>query len=193
MDDLKATPHHLELYKLQKDLLDDFEKRRGEGYCKDVVFVRRASSRTKPDIFTKRESYSFLQYLRIVMHWAKKSSGLSRPHIELLLYLQPLGIFQKGDFSFFAKVIQVYQHRLFQTFIDEGLIKKWRSAKSNKRQSALYCLTPKADTLCTRIHKMCIGEEQIPESANNPFNKSQRPIDKYYMDIIKKMNEKNKK
>ena len=193
MDDLKATPDHLKNYQLQKELLEDYDRRRGEGYFKDVVFVRRGSTRSKPDIFTKRESFSFLQYLRIVMHWAKRNSGLTRPHIELLLYLHPLGIFTKNDFAFFCRVIQVYQIKLFKTFLAEGWIKEWRSAKPNKKQSALYCLTPKGETLCTRIHKMCLGEEPIPEGESNNISQSSRPIDKYYMDIIKKMNKKNNK
>lgn len=188
MSDLKATPDHLRLYQLQKELKEDYDRRRGEGYFKDVVFVRRGSTRRKPDIFTKRETYSFLQYLRIVMHWAKRNSDLTRPQIELLLYLQPLGIFHKGDFAFFCRVIQIYQHKLFKKFLAEGWLKEWRAAKPSKNQTALYCLTQKAETLCTRIHKMLIGEEPIPEGTNNAITRSEKPIDKYYMDIIKKMN-----
>jgi predicted transcriptional regulator len=183
-----STLTHLEQFKLEQELKEMYDKRRGEGYFEDVVYVRRGSTRTKPDIFTKRESYSFLQYIRVIFHWAKKNTGLPRPHIELLLYLQPLGIFKKKDFSFFCRLVQVYQIKLFTKLVEQGWIEEWRPTKKHKGQAALYKLTSKADHLCTRIHKMCIGEEKIPESKSNALATSDKPIDRYYMNVIKQMN-----
>ena len=179
--------NHLERFKLEQELKEQFDKRRGNGYFADVVFIRRGSSRKKPDIFTKRETFSFLQYLRPVLHWAKISSGLSRPRVELLLYLQPLGIFKKGDFTFFCSIVQIYQTSLFKMFLAEGWVQEWRPAKHGKKQAALYKLTPKADKLCTRIHKMCLGEEKIPEDAPG-MGGSEKVIDRYYLDVIKHIN-----
>lgn len=187
----KDRMNHLEKFKLEQELKEMFDKRRGDGYFADVIFVRRGSTKRKPDVFTKRETYSFLQYLRVVMHWAKANSGLNRPQLELLLYLHPLGPFKKGDFNFFCRLVQVYQHKLFNKFMKEGWIHEWRPAKPMKGQSALYTLTAKSEKLCNRIHKMCIGEEKIPESDANAITTSDKAIDRYYLDVIKKMNKKN--
>lgn len=190
---MSDLPRNLEQFKAEQELREYYDKRRGEGFYQDVVYVRRGSTRKKPDIYFQRETFSFLQYLRVVMHWAKRNSDLTRPQIELLLYLHPIGIFKKQDFTFFCRVVQMNHNGLFAMLVEEGWIEQWRPAKYSKKQAALYTLTQKAIKLCNRIHKMCLGEEKVPEGTANKMTSSERPIDKYYMNVIKKMNEKNSK
>lgn len=132
--------------------------------------------------------YDFLQYIRPVFRWATENSGLSRPHVELLLYLYPKGVFARKDFYDFHKLLGMYQIKTFQMMMDEGFIVMWRPKKNG--QKPLYILTNKAKQLCDKMHKFLTGEKKMP--VNNRVNILAKDtgvrINTYYMDIIKKMN-----
>lgn len=152
-----------------------------------VYNYTKTRKKPKPRYRSKRD-YDFLQYIRIVFKWATENYDLTRPELELLLYLYPMGTFTKYEFFQFTKTVSMYQNRLLDKFIDNGYIHIWRTKKGN--ESRLYALTNKAKTLCSRMHKFCTGEINMPESPrfNNLAKNDDKRINGYYMDIIKKMN-----
>ena len=78
--------------------------------------------------------------------------------------------------------------------INEGWIVLWRPRKNN--ETALYALTNKAKTMCSKMHKFCTGELEIPESTVNALRKNDKSkprIYDYYMDAIIKMNKNRRK
>lgn len=132
--------------------------------------------------------YDFLQYTRIVFKWATENYNLRRPEIEMLLYLYPKGTFTQTEFTTFHKTIGMYQQKAFREIIAEGWILMWRPRRGH--QSALYCLSDKAKRMCSRMHRICTGEEEIPTNprANALASNNDKRINGYYLDIIKKMN-----
>ena len=142
--------------------------------------------------YRSTRDYDFLTYIRVVFKWATENTGLSRPHIELLLYLYPRGTFTKSDFFEYHKLIGIYQIKTFKSMIDEGWIYMWRPRKNN--ESALYALTNKAKTICSKMHQFCVGDKDIPTTKiSNKVAASSERVDGYYMDFIKKMNKERDK
>lgn len=185
----------LEKFQFEKDLIAKYNERRvndTEGdefqYFTDVVFIRKGRQLKKPDTFTKIQTLSFLQYLRPVMHWASKNTGLSNAEVELLLYMDPLGIFKQRDFNVLARTVNVQTNKLFARMRDEGWLNQWRAAKPSQKQAALWQLSSKSTHLVSRIYRMLLGQETIPDSSANVVKTSGKPIDEYWMHLARKMN-----
>jgi len=156
---------------------------------KKNIYIQTKTRRKKPKPrHRSSRDYDFLQYIRPVFKWATENSGLTRPQVELLLYLYPKGVFPKSDFFNYHKILGMYQSKTFDMFMKEGFINVWRPKK--KSQKALYCLTNKAKQICDKMHKFLTGEKEIPiNSRNNVLAQDGGArINGYYMNIIKKMN-----
>lgn len=161
-----------------------------EKNYREVVYTRVGKVKKPTKTFHQRLQYDFLQYIRIIFKWACDNHEISRPHLELILCMYPVGIFRKDDFRMYARTIDMQPDRLFNKLIDDGWLKLWRPAKRN--QAALYSLTTRGKILCGKVHKMCLGESKIPESKYvNTLGSSEKNIDKYYMEVIKQMNKRN--
>jgi len=155
----------------------------------EVIFKRVGRVKKPTKTFHQNLSYDFLQYIRIIFKWACSNYEISRPHLELLLGIYPLGVFKKAEFEIFCRTIDMNSKRLFTTMVEDGWIKLWRPYK--RGQSALYCLTTKGKVMCGKIHKMCLGESKIPEyKYGNALMTSGKAVDKFYMEAIKKMNQR---
>lgn len=134
--------------------------------------------------------YDFLKYIRVVMKWAVENSTLTRPQIELILYLYGMGTFSKKQFQEYHKTVGMYEQKTLDHLTEEGWIILWRPANKKKKEHALYTISHSGKLFCTRVHKICCGLEEIttdPKYNKLASNKDKR-INSYYMDIIKKMN-----
>lgn len=156
-----------------------------DGY-EEVIYERVGDVQLPSKTFHQKLQYDFLQYVRIAFKWACETHSISRPHLELLLYIYPIGLFKRTDIEVFTKTIDMKYTRVFRTLEDDGWITLWRQKKG--KQAALYTLSTKARILCGKLHKICTGESEIPESKYNPLVNSEKVIDKYYLNVIKKMN-----
>lgn len=175
----------------QADKAEKFAARRNPnaGTTSRVVISCNVKQRRRPVEYRQNIQYDFLQYIRIVYKWATANHNVTRGELELMLYLNPIGLFGKNDFAFFYRTVSLYQKKGLQNMIDKGWIVQWRENK--KRERALYTLSTKGKTLCSRVHKMCVGEEPIPESNNNALVTDKKTaINKFYMDVVKNMNKK---
>lgn len=139
--------------------------------------------------YRSRVEYDFLKYIRVVFKWATdNNSDLSRPQIELLLYLYGLGAFSRKQFNDYHKLVGMYGIKTLKKFEDEGWIKLWRRKKG--REHALYTLTQKAKIMCNKMHRFACGVEEMPSNpvSNKIARKDAPRINNYYLDIIKRMN-----
>ena len=165
---------------------EGIKKKIGRPKTKTMYVSNKTRKKPVPRMRSERD-YDFLQYIRIVFKWATSTTGLSRPEIEMLLYLYPKGAFTRGDFLTYHKTISMYQTKSLNKMIDEGWIYLWRPYKKNQR--ALFALTNKAKVICSKMHQFCTGDKSIPvKTRTNKLLKSDVRIDGYYMDIIMKMN-----
>jgi hypothetical protein len=149
--------------------------------------TRTKHSKPKPRHRSTRD-YDFLQYIRPVFKWATENSGLTRPQVELMLYLYPKGVFKKSDFFEYHKILGMYQSKTFDMFVKDGFINVWRPKKQG--HPALFSLTNKAKQICDKMHKFLTGEKEVPVNSRNNVlaQEGGARINGYYMNVIKKMN-----
>lgn len=164
-------------------------ERRLEEVKKGHHLNSKLSTKTPSPRYRSRVEYDFLKYIRVVFKWAVDNHPeLSKPEIELLLYLYGVGAFSKKQFNDYHKLMGLYSIKTLKKFEEGGWIKLWRARKG--REHALYTLTHKAKMMCSKMHKFSCGEEEIPDNpvSNKMMRKDAPRINGYYMDIIKRMN-----
>lgn len=148
-------------------------------------------TRNKKPIIRSHRDYDFLKNIRLVYRWALTNNDLSRGELELLLFLYPEGAFSKRRFGEVHKIISIYQQKTFDKYLEEGWIVLWRAQKG--RVNALYTLSSKAKNLCSRMHKILLGEIEISENPKyNILAKGSEAtgvkMDDYFFNAIKEMN-----
>lgn len=150
----------------------------------------------KPRHRTTRQ-YDFLQYSRLVFKWAVENYDLNRNQIDLLLYLYPKAVFTKSEFMHFHRTMGIWESKTLNMLIDKGFIRIWRKKKGKDRQ--LYELTDKGRRLCSRMHRMCTGEEEIPMTAatnkmvKNKDHDNTPRINQYWLKMMERSNREIRK
>ena len=141
--------------------------------------------------YRSRVEYDFLKYVRLVFKWAQENYGLTRPRLELMLFLYGTGAFSKKQFSDYHKTVGMYGDKNLDALIEEGWVSVWRPANPKERIHKLYTLSQKAKLMCNKMHKYSCGVEEIPLTPERNIlvqNKEEKRINGYYLDAIKRMN-----
>jgi len=167
-------------------------RRNIRGHKTEVIIRSTGRKKKLPKTYQGEVAYDFLANYRIIFKWATVTHNLRKSDLELMLYLLPVKLFKKSDFSIFHQILGIYHGITFKRLMDEGWLTVWRPRKGN--ESALYTLSPKAKRLCSEIHRMCVGELKIPENikSNKLADSKEKVIHKFYMNAIKNMNKKAK-
>lgn len=169
----------------------EIRREKAEGTFTPIVTVVRTK---KPPVrrYTYVE-YDFLKYIRIVFKWAQSNyPELKKADLEMLLYLYPNGAFTQTKFHIYHKTMGLYAVSKFKKLMSEGWIKLWRPRKNN--EAALYVLSMKAKSLCTKMHKLCCGAQPMAKDRINnkiirdALDKNKPKVNNYYLDMMKKMN-----
>ena len=143
------------------------------------------SSRYEPQI-------NYLANLRIVFKWAMENNDLNRADIELLIYLNSIGIFTVQDFKD-GTLTYVWDNDRFYRLQREDWLKKIHDGISRIGEHNKYCLTTKAKHLLARMDKYLQGIEPIPESTKrNKIMRGASYSDRAYRDAIKMLNKKKR-
>lgn len=191
----KRKSNLLEQLRKDQEEVEEFnrlERRRRAGSFTQVIYTQDKKKNLRPvERYRSQAPYTFLQYIRIINKWAEEFSGLDMSRIELILYLYPIGVFNREEFLLMKKVIDINKRNILKELIDSGWIKIWRKRNSRQKQRALYSLSAKGIDLCSRMHKMCLGDIPIPETFRNPLTSKKSAKNKYYMEVIKSMNKQN--
>lgn len=172
------------------DAIERKKKARERKKKRTIKVVSKTRRKPKPQHTSVRD-YDFLQYIRIVMRWAlDNNETLTKGKLEMLLYLYPKGAFSFTQFYKFHKTISLYQRKTLDELIKDGWVYLWRPKSGS--EVALYALTNKAKTLCDKMHKYCVGDEELPiEPENNTIFKSGgKRINNYFGDMIIDMNKR---
>lgn len=172
----------------KKGVATKLENRKGGKYA--TIYVDKKPKTRK----TSRVDYDFLKYIRLVFRWALENNPeLKRNDIEMLLYLYPLGAFSMSQFQAFHRTMGLYAIKTLSKFMEAGYIEVWRERRGKEKK--LYHLTQKAKVMCAKMHKFSCGDAEIPMNpVNNEMLKKDKPrINKYYIEMIKKMNKESHK
>lgn len=156
----------------------------------DVPFNKRVTNEVIPNIRISRQ-YDFLKYIRIVMKWATTNYEITRPHLELILYLYGEGLFTRYEYNDAHKIIGMKDSYTFKKFVDDGWITIFKEKTTTSPR--LYTVTAKGKKMCSRMHKILVNEENIPESVRyNKLASEEGSTNYYYMKAIAKMNKRRK-
>ncbi len=123
----------------------------------------------------------YLKYWRVIRYWVKAIHGLSQNDIDVLLFLNSEGRFQKVDFERFAKLLPWSTYR-FHNLLRDGWIELYGKRYGKNR----YQLSMKAERAAFELE----GQEISVTTRKNPmFKKSVSYTDKVYRDMIIEMND----
>jgi len=130
----------------------------------------------------------FLKYYRLVSRWACKTHDLKVADLELLFYLDPIRYFTRKDFED-GTLYYSWDKARFYRLMNEDWIVKIYTGNTRQGEHNKYAVSSKGKRLITRIYKILIGEEDLPESEKrNKIMKGQSYSDKVYKQAIKKFN-----
>ena len=143
---------------------------------------------TRKDFVERGElKVDFLKHYRLVSRWACRTHDLQVADLELLFYLDPIMYFTTDDFRD-GTLFYSWDKKRFQRLKREDWIEKTFGG-NKKGNKAKYKVSSKGKRLITRIYKILIGQEDIPESVRrNKIMKGETYTDKVYRQAIKKFN-----
>jgi len=106
---------------------------------------------------------NLIKHYRIIRKWACKNYDLNDADLELLIYLDCIGFFNKKDFK-----IGVYSYswdnRRWNRLLKEGWIVVWRHRNRTTQLHHLYQVSFKCKQLIQRVYRIMLGEEDLPIS-----------------------------
>lgn len=129
----------------------------------------------------------YLKYWRVIRQYIKVKYKLTQSDLDVLLFLNSEGYFDKDKFSEFNNVLSWDVGR-FDKLLRDGWIEVFR--KRHGKTKGLYTLSYKAKRVVTSIYKKLSGEEIPTSPSQNPiFLKNVSYSDKRYRNAIIAMNE----
>jgi len=159
---------------------------------KGKVYIQRPELKKQKEFIKKEgETFNFLQYVGIVYDWAMANYKISRPQVDLVLYLHPLGIFTREEAYKTLELWPCSKYMVLEKLINKGMIYTVQYSKdSRNRRQPVYSLTNKATMMVNIFYKKVTGERKFATShvSLGHINKNASK-DFKYDDIIGKFNQ----
>ena len=134
------------------------------------------------------KNINLLKHYRIIRRWACKNNNLNDAELELLIYLDCFGLFNKNDFKLGCYSYS-WDNRRWNKLLKQGWIIVWRERNRTTQKYNIYKTSLKCQQLIKRIYRIMLGEEDIPTSTRrNIIMKGGSYIDKVLMTSIKNVN-----
>ena len=129
----------------------------------------------------------YLKYWRVIRQYIKVKYGLTQSDLDLILFLNSEGYFNKDKFEEFDRILS-WEVQRFDRLLRDGWIEVFR--KRQGRIKGLYNLSYKAKRVVTSLYKKLNGEEMPTSPSQNPmFLKNVSYTDRRYREAIINMNE----
>ena len=106
---------------------------------------------------------NLMKHYRIIRKWACKNNGLNDADLELLIYLDCIGFFNKKDFEM-GVYSYSWDNRRWNRLLKEGWIVVWRHRNRTTQLHHLYQVSFKCKQLIQRVYRIMLGEEDLPIS-----------------------------
>jgi hypothetical protein len=131
---------------------------------------------------------SLLKHYRIIRKWACKNNGLTDAELELLIYLDCIGLFTKHDFEI-GTYSYSWNNRRWAKLKQNDWIVVWRHRNRTTQKYNIYKVSFKGQQLISRIYRIMLGEEDIPTSVRrNKIMKGDSYINKVLQTSINNVN-----
>ena len=106
---------------------------------------------------------NLMKHYRIIRKWACKNNNLNDADLELLIYLDCIGFFNKKDFEM-GVYSYSWDNRRWNRLLKEGWIVVWRHRNRTTQLHHLYQVSFKCKQLIQRVYRIMLGEEDLPIS-----------------------------
>ena len=106
---------------------------------------------------------NLLKHYRIIRKWACKNNDLNDADLELLIYLDSVGVFNIKDFKI-GTYSYSWETRRWSRLVDSGWIVIWRKRNRTTQKHNMYQVSFKCKQLIHRIYRIMLGEEDLPIS-----------------------------
>ena len=129
-----------------------------------------------------------LKHYRIIRQWACKNNGLNSADLELLIYLDCVGLFNRLDFID-GSYSYSWDTRRWSKLKDNGWITLFSARNRTTVKSNIYKVSFKGKQLISRIYRIMLGDEDIPTSTKRKsIMKGKKYTDKVLIKSIKNVN-----
>lgn len=133
---------------------------------------------------------SVLKYYRLVRKWACRKNELKEADLELLIYFDCIGIFSRNDYINGIYTYSWDKHR-WERLVKNGWIEIYQARNRTTNKYNLYKVSFKCKHLISRIYRILLGEEDIPETSENYSYRNKSYTDKVMSKAVEKMNKDN--
>ena len=131
---------------------------------------------------------SLLKHYRIIRKWACKNNGLTDAELELLIYLDCIGLFTKHDFEI-GTYSYSWNNRRWAKLKQNDWIIVWRHRNRTTQKYNIYKVSFKGQQLISRMYRIMLGEEDIPTSVKrNKIMKGDSYMNKVLQTSINNVN-----
>ena len=137
-----------------------------------AVIYRRYGKSIPPKVYVNQASYDFLTDLRLVRRYICETNDIKFNELELLLYLNGIGLFTKYDFKTIYMSLGMYSKYTFKKYVESGWISKWRDSNSKMNQKELFTTSTKCKLMCDKMHKLLVGDDEVSNAGFIKFKKS---------------------
>lgn len=156
-------------------------------------YVNHKTKTSKPlPSYNMDREYDFLTHIRVVFAWVRENYSLTRGEIELLLFLHKHKVFTKNQIVDYHKLISLFPQKTLGKYIEDKWIKEWFTGEM--KSYTQYVLSKKGTKLCSDMHRMCVGDMDIPVkmgSKDSSDSGGGKKVNEYYLNEIEKINKEN--
>ena len=107
---------------------------------------------------------NLLKHYRIIRKWACKNNNLTDADLEVLIYLDCMGLFSKYDFEQ-GVYSYSWDNRRWGRLLKNNWIVVWRHRNRTTQKYNIYKVSFKCKQLIMRIYRIMLGQDDIPTSA----------------------------
>ncbi len=131
---------------------------------------------------------NLFKHYRIIRKWVSKTCNIKEADLELLMYLDSLDLFTKQDFKE-GSYSYSWDNRRWNRLLKDGWIVVWRKRNRTTQKYHIYKTSVRFKHLLSRIYRIILGEEDIPENTNsNKIMKRNSYMDKVLSFSIENLN-----
>jgi hypothetical protein len=121
---------------------------------------------------------SILKHYRVIRKWAAKNNDISTTDLEILIYLDCVGLFNRLDFID-GQYSHSWDSARWSRLMDGGWLTVFSKRDRVNTKKNIYKVSFKGKNLINRIYKIMVGEEDIPTSKRrNKIMKGETYTDK---------------
>ena len=127
------------------------------------------------------------KYYRLVRKWACRNNNLKEADLELLIYFDCIGIFSRNDYILGLYTYSWDKHR-WERLVKDGWIQVYQKRNRTTNKYNLYKVSFKCKHLISRIYRILLGEEDIPETSEAYLHRNKSYTEKVLSRAVENMN-----